>query len=130
MIRAIGSVIRGEGLASAFRRTSERIGEAAHGAVLRARGAFAAKPEAAILNVAASGTSLRLGGLQAQLASRLDAERTFRNVALVSPGVLDLSHPVRHQRRVSNRIEIAIREAIDITGAHTIHFEGMHSVPF
>jgi glycosyltransferase involved in cell wall biosynthesis len=130
MIRAIGSVIRGEGIASAVRRTSERIGEATHAAALRARGAFAGKSAAPILNVAASGTSLRLGGVQAQLAARLDAERMFRSVALVSPGVFDLSQPMRHTRRVSARIESAIREAIGITGARTIHFEGMHGVPF
>jgi glycosyltransferase involved in cell wall biosynthesis len=130
MIRAIGSVIRGEGVASALRRTSERIGETAQGAALRARGVFAGKSAAAILNIAASGTSLRLGGVQAQLAARLDAERAFRSVALISPGVLDLSHPSRHTRRVSPRIETAIREAIDITGARTIHFEGMHGVSF
>jgi glycosyltransferase involved in cell wall biosynthesis len=130
MIRAIGSVVRGEGIASAFRRTQERIGEAAQAAALRARGVFAGKSETPILNVAASGTSLRLGGLQAQLVARLDAERAFRNVALVSPGVLDLSQPARHTRRVSPRIETAIRDAIDITGARTIHFEGMHGVPF
>jgi len=130
MIRAIGSVIRGEGIASAFRRAGERIGEAAAGGALRARGVFAGKSETPILNVAASGTSLRLGGVQAQLMARLDAERMFRSVALVSPGVLDLSQPARHTRRVSPRIETAIREAIDITGARTIHFEGMHGVPF
>jgi glycosyltransferase involved in cell wall biosynthesis len=108
-------------------RADRRI---AHAGALGARGVFAGKAEAAILNVAASGTSLRLGGLQAQLAARLDAERAFRSVALVSPGVLDLSPPLRHTRRVSDRIGIAIRDAIDITGARTIHFEGMHGVPF
>jgi hypothetical protein len=51
-------------------------------------------------------------------------------VALVSPGVLDLSQPSRHTRRVSPQIEIAIRDAIAMTGAHTIHFEGMHGMPF
>jgi len=130
MIRAIRSVIRGEGIASAVRRTSERIGEAAQAAALRIRGMFAGNAEASILNVAASGTSLRLGGLQAQLIARLDAERTFRSVALVSPGILDLSQPARHTRRVSPDIETAIRDAINITGARTIHFEGMHGVPF
>jgi len=129
MIRAIRSVIRGEGLASATRRTQERIGEAVHAAALRVRGVFAGNNEAPILNVAASGTSLRLGGLQAQLVARLDAERAFRNVALVSPGVLDLSKP-RHIRRVSPDIETAIRDAINLTGARTIHFEGMHDVSF
>jgi glycosyltransferase involved in cell wall biosynthesis len=51
-------------------------------------------------------------------------------VALVSPGLLDLSQPARHTRRVSPQIETAIRDAINLTGARTIHFEGMHGVPF
>jgi hypothetical protein len=78
MIRAIGSVIRGEGIPSAIRRTQERISDAAHAVALRARGAFASNVEAPILNIAASGTSLRLGGLQAQLMARLRAERALR----------------------------------------------------
>jgi glycosyltransferase involved in cell wall biosynthesis len=131
VIRAIRSVIRGEGLSSATRRAGERIEEAAQAAALRIRGTFAGNAvNAPILNVAASGTSLRLGGLQAQLVARLDAERAFRNVALVSPGVLDLSRLSRHTRGVSPQIETAIRDAIGITGARTIHFEGMHGVPF
>ncbi|MGA8809473.1 MAG: glycosyltransferase [Thermoanaerobaculia bacterium] len=130
MIRAIRSVIRGEGVGSAIRRTQERIGEAAQGAALRLRGAFAGDAQTAILNVAPNGTSLRLGGLQAQLVGRLDAERQSRKVALVSPGILDLSQPSRHTRRVSPEISAAIRDAIAITGARTIHFEGMHGVPF
>src|SRR5437660_9364927 len=130
MIRAIGSVIRGEGICSAVRRTQERIGEAAQAAALRVRGAFMANAKAPILNVAASGTSLRLGGVQAQLMARLEAERAFRSVALVSPGVLDLSQPARHTRRVWPQIEPAIGDAINLTGARTIHYEGMHGVPF
>ena len=130
MIRAIRNVIRGEGVGSAVRRTQERIGEAAHRAALRLRGVFAGDAQASILNVASDGTSLRLGGLQAQLVARLDCERALRSVALVSPGVLDLSQPSRHTRRVSPEIATAIRDAITITGARTIHFEGMHGVPF
>jgi len=129
MIRAIRSVIRGEGISSAIRRTQERIGEAAQAAALRLRGAFAGNAATPILNVAASGTSLRLGGLQAQLMARLDAERAYRTVALVSPGILDLSNP-RHTRRVSHDMATAIRDAIAITSARTIHFEGMHGMPF
>jgi hypothetical protein len=109
VIRAIRNVIRGEGFSSAVRRTQERIGEAAQSAALRARGAFVGDAATPILNIAASETSLRLGGLQAQLIARLDAERALRNVALVSPGVLDLSQPVRHSRHVSARVDHAIR---------------------
>jgi len=105
------------------------MGEAAQAAALRLRGAFADSAATPILNVAASGTSPRLGGLQAQLNARLDAERAYRTVALVSPGILDLSNP-RHTRRVSHDMATAIRDAIAITSARTIHFEGMHGMPF
>jgi O-antigen biosynthesis protein len=130
MIRTIGTVIRGEGLASALRRANERIGDALHAAALRARGAFAGAGDASILNVAASGTALRLGGVQTQLAARLDVERNLRPVALLAPGVLELSTPRPHARRIATDIETGIREALALTGARSVHFEGMHDVPF
>jgi glycosyltransferase involved in cell wall biosynthesis len=125
MIRTIASVIRGEGLPSALRRTRERIGDALHGAAMRVRGTFAGESETAILNVAASGTALRLGGLQAQLDARLRVERGLRNVALLSPGLLEQAGT----RRIVTDLEAGIREAIAITGGGTVHFEGMHEVP-
>jgi glycosyltransferase involved in cell wall biosynthesis len=125
MIRTIASVIRGEGFPSALRRTNERIGDALRGAASRVRGTFAGASKAAILNVAASGTALRLGGVQAQLASRLRVERDLRDVALLSPGFLEQNG----SRRIAVDLESGIREAMAITGARTIHFEGMHGVP-
>jgi glycosyltransferase involved in cell wall biosynthesis len=125
MIGTIARVIRGEGLASALRRTNERIGDAFHGAASRVRGTFGSESEAAVLNVAASGTALRLGGVQAQLASRLRIERDVRPVALFSPGLLERTG----SRRVAIDLETGIREAMAITGARTVHFEGMHDVP-
>ncbi len=125
MIRTVASVIRGEGLPSALRRTGERIGDAFHGAAMRVRGTFAGASEAAILNVAASGTELRLGGVQAQLAARLRVERGQRSVAILSPGRLEQSG----SRRVATDLEAGIRQALAVTGAATVHFEGMHEVP-
>jgi len=130
MIGTIAGVIRGEGLPSAISRTNERIGDTVHHAMLRARAPFSGAADAAILNVAASGAATRLGGVQVQLKTRLDAERQFRNVALLTPGVLDLSQPRRHQRTVSNDLATGIREAIAVTGARTVHFEGMSDIPF
>lgn len=121
----IASVIRAEGLASAFRRTNERIGDALRDAAARVRGMRAGISDAAILNVVASGKALRLGGVQTQLATRLRVERGLRNVALLSPGLLE----VMGSRRVAIDLETGIREAIELTGARTIHFEGMHDVP-
>ncbi len=128
MIRTIASVIRGEGLSSAVRRTNERIAGALHSAVLRTRGLFSYVAGTAILNVAASGRAARLGGVQSQLGARLQAERGLRNVALLTPGVLELSSP-RHTRRISSDLETGIRDAIAITGARTVHFEGLDGVP-
>jgi glycosyltransferase involved in cell wall biosynthesis len=128
-IRTIATVIRGEGLASALRRANERIGDALHTATLRARGAFAGAGDAPILNVAASGTAARLGGVQTQLATRLRVERNLRRVALLVPGVLDLSAPRPHARRMDTDLETGIGEAMAITGARSVHFEGMHGVP-
>ena len=129
MIRTIASVMRGEGLPSAVRRTTERIEGAIRDAALRGRGLFAAITEAAILNVAASGASVRLGGVQTQLTTRLHVEKELRNVALLQPAILETLTAGSHaQRRVANDLEAGIRDAIAITGANTVHFEGMHGV--
>lgn len=74
MIRAIGSVLRGEGVASALRRAGERIGDAFHRPPNSAH--------AMVVNVVCAGTATRLGGVQVQLAARLREERHFRDVAL------------------------------------------------
>lgn len=124
MIGTIASVIRGEGLASAVRRTSERIAEAWSDAAWRARGAFVRSEGTAILNVSGTRPSARLGGVPAQLAARLRAERTLRNVALLHPGSLQLSAPALHTRKTRPDLEAGLREALAITGARTVHFEG------
>ncbi|HXH39329.1 MAG TPA: glycosyltransferase [Thermoanaerobaculia bacterium] len=129
MIRTIGRVIRGEGFRSAIRRANERVGDALHSTILRARGAISGAGDAAILNVAASGTAVRLGGVQSQLGARLDVERTLRSVALLEPGLLHLSEPRAHARRITTDLETGIREALAITGARSVHFEGMDGVP-
>jgi glycosyltransferase involved in cell wall biosynthesis len=141
--RSIAGVIRGEGLASAVRRTADRVGEGLHHFSLRARGMIAetfGKPaDVAILNVTATGLSSRTGGVATQLATRLRTERTLRDVALLSPGLLERSTPILHRRTVAPfrgtrdfvepDFERAIREALTITGARTIHLEGTSGVP-
>jgi glycosyltransferase involved in cell wall biosynthesis len=139
MIGMIATVLRGEGIASAMRRAAERIAEAASYTALRASAAFTAAAHVPIVNVSAAGVSPRLGGVQLQLAARLQAERALRTVALLSSGALDLSTPRRHVRRIaafrpttdplSPLFEQAVREALAITGARTIHLEGTSGVP-
>ncbi|MBI2212970.1 MAG: glycosyltransferase [Acidobacteria bacterium] len=129
MIRTIASVVRGEGVRSAARRTSERISEAARAISLRAAGLFVGDARASVLNVIAAGAAPRLGGVQQQLDARLDAERSFRAVSVLTPGMLDCSSSRRHTRRVSRDLEAAIREALALSGARAVHFEGTAGVP-
>jgi glycosyltransferase involved in cell wall biosynthesis len=139
MIGTVARVIRGEGIASAARRGAERIEEASAHAAMRVAGVFAATPHVRIVNISAAGVAPRLGGVQTQLRNRFRAERALRPVALLSPGLLDLSAPWRHMRRIaafapvpesiSPAFEQAVREALAITGARTIHLEGTSGVP-
>jgi glycosyltransferase involved in cell wall biosynthesis len=139
MIGTIVKVVRGEGLASAARRGAERIAGASVHAALQAAGVFAAAGHVPVVNISVAGVAPRLGGVQTQLRNRLRAERALRPVALLSPGSLDLSAPWRHMRRIaafapaseslSTAFEEAVREALAITGARTIHLEGTSGVP-
>jgi hypothetical protein len=113
MIRAVSSVLRGEGFFSAIRRAGERIEEALRYGAMRFRTGSAS---AEILNYSAMSVAPRIGGVAIQLQARLRVERRFRNVALLHPGGLEVG---RQLRRVSG-----IREALAITGSKAIHIEG------
>jgi hypothetical protein len=118
MIRPAARVLRTEGLPSARRRAAERASESLRRLALLAR---PARPVSIpILNVSMMGLSPRLGGVPTQLLFRLREERAMREVALYSPGFLELPS---HGRRVRS-----VREALDITGARTIHLEGTFGV--
>ncbi len=129
MIDTIARVVRAEGIPSAFRRAGERAGETLRDGVHLVCGAFTRPADTPILNVAASGIALRLGGVQAQLRTRLAEESALRKVALLCPGLLTLSAPVAHAKRVSPDFTNGIREAMAITGARTIQLDGLHDVP-
>jgi glycosyltransferase involved in cell wall biosynthesis len=120
MMRTIASVIRGEGFASALRRGVERIEEGILARMKLARGAFANDRRVSLLNVSATSLAPRLGGMQIQLAARLAFERRLREVALLHPGVLELS---THARRVTS-----LEDALAITGATAVHLEGTSGV--
>lgn len=129
MIPAIASVIRGEGLPSAFRRAGERVADALRDRTLRACGALVRTEPAAILNVSAAPLFARFGGVQVQLIERLRAERTLRNVALLHPGGLEVSAPILHARAAGPDFASSVRRALELTGARTIHLEGTSDVP-
>lgn len=121
MIGTIVNVVRGEGLASAVRRASERIEEAARHAALRARGAFARVPRIGLLNVSASSVAPRTGGVAIQLMARLRAERALREVALLHPGGLELPRQIRSATTID--------DALALTGAKAVHLEGTSGAP-
>lgn len=136
----IGRVIAGEGVRSAMRRTRGRIAEFAHQRWLLARGRFLTKlPRFPILNILSTPLTPRLGGIQVHLLARLRAERASRPVALLTPGLLTLSQPYMHARRVRLRLASGalyddafvdvVREAAAIAGARVLHFEGMFGIP-
>lgn len=104
MIGTIASVVRGEGLASALRRTAERIEEAVRFDPMPIR-------KAPILNYCAMSTAPRIGGVAVQLQARLRVERRYRRVALLDG---DRS--------------MTLRDALDITGAKLLHIEGTYGV--
>jgi len=114
-------VIRAEGWGSAARRTRERIGETLQLQGRLARGLFARDEHASLLNVLGMPAVARLGGLPIQLRARLEEERHARVVALLHPRVLEVGS---HARPVRD-----LREALQRTGARTIHLEGTFGVP-
>jgi glycosyltransferase involved in cell wall biosynthesis len=140
MIRTIADVLRGEGLPSAVRRASERLTEFVASSALRAGALLVSAPgNSPILNVASGLVVTRHGGVQTQLSSRLKEERKLRPVALLQPGLLDLSVPHHHTHSFqrfspaktfdSPEFEAAVQNALSITGARAIQLEGLDGVP-
>ena len=134
LIRTIARVARSEGLRSAIRRASERIAEALRIRSMRARGCSLGGHTAALLNVSAQGPFARLGGVPAQMMARLDEERGLRDVALLYPGILEVSSHARPAPGFMPTValfdvhfERAVEHALAITGARAIHIEGSAS---
>lgn len=139
MIGTLIRVARSEGWPSAMRRLVGRCGEAAGLGARLARGMLAGKAGATVLNVCGWPMSERFGGVAVQLASRLEEERRYRSVALLQPGVLDLSRPVRHAVRsrvfgaapllFDDAFESAVASALERTRARALHLEGTAGIP-
>jgi glycosyltransferase involved in cell wall biosynthesis len=88
------------------------------------------RPErVAILNVLATSPSSRLGGLQIQLKSRLREERKLREVALLHPGVLEVSARAWRSSAFGVPLGQAIANAMSRTAARAIVLEGTEGVP-
>jgi glycosyltransferase involved in cell wall biosynthesis len=139
LIRALRIVLRGEGAMSAGTRAAERSAEALRRAAMRARAAWSLPVATTVLNVSTFDVTERSGGVQVQLLARLREEKKLRRVALLRPGALDTWEPSGASRPMprheatrdfhSQRFEDAVRAALRVTGASSIHLEGTSGVP-
>ena len=78
-------VVRAEGVAGAIDRLRDRLAEARRRRSFRPAAAPPPGFASAVLNLAAAAPAPRLGGVQAQLLWRLEAEAALRPVALLYP---------------------------------------------
>jgi glycosyltransferase involved in cell wall biosynthesis len=136
MIRTIVRVTRSEGIGSALRRARERAGESLRLRGMLIRGVGERVRTAPLLNVSAMGPHPRLGGVPTQMIARLDEERSMRNVALLYPGILQVGSGARQAPHFApsaalygRDFELALEQALDITGARAIHLEGTAGLP-
>ena len=136
MIGTIAGVIRAEGLGSALRRAQERIAETLRIRSMRARRMLVKGHAAALLNVSVQGPFVRLGGVPIQMTSRLREEQTLRVVALLYPGILEVSsfaqrapHFAPTSALFDAGFERAVDEALRATGARAMHIEGTAGLP-
>jgi glycosyltransferase involved in cell wall biosynthesis len=137
MIGTIARVIGSEGIGSAVRRARERIDERIRLSRLLARGMFAKRDTAPVLNVFPFPPAGRFGGAAIQLRRRIDEERALRDVALFYPGVIETSS---HARRGPSLNAVtpdlfddaflnAVTSALQSTNARAVHFEGAAGIP-
>ncbi|HEY2737380.1 MAG TPA: glycosyltransferase [Thermoanaerobaculia bacterium] len=118
-------------------RTADRLAESR-----RARSFIPAPPgwrpaePIPVLRLAATPPAPRLGGVQAQLLARLDAEARRDPVALLYPtgSAWRLEVEAGGERRAVTfpgaAFEAAVRAAAELTGAQAVHAEGLAGLPF
>lgn len=106
MIGTMVRVARGEGWRSLLLRIGERTAEASLHALHRARGAWAHRPPAPLVNVIGT----RYGGVAVQFRARMAEERRLRQVAVLDRGILSVdarAWPVRSLAAAGARTVIA-----------------------
>jgi glycosyltransferase involved in cell wall biosynthesis len=149
-LATVWRVFSGEGLRAAADRTADRLAEA------RRRRSFSPVPpgwrpalpemKVPVLRLAATPPAPRLGGVQAQLLTRLEAEARLGPVALLYPTAAGWRLEAeaageRHARVFPGRVpsavdpedstfETAVRSAAGILGSRVVHAEGLAGLPF
>ncbi|MFL6195916.1 MAG: glycosyltransferase [Thermoanaerobaculia bacterium] len=145
-LQTAGRVLRAEGLAALRDRIADRVRESLRRRSFRAtaNGSLGATP-IPVLNVLPTGPTPRLGGLQSQLLTRIEAEAARRSLALLYPEAGGYRLEVAAGgRRVAlglvgappspvalrdEGFERAVERAAAEIGARALHVEGLSGIP-
>jgi glycosyltransferase involved in cell wall biosynthesis len=144
-LRTAARVLRAEGLPALRDRISDRWRERSRRRSFRAVAGLRGLPPNPVLNVLSTAPAPRLGGLQAQLLGRIEAEAERRPLALLYPesGAYRLevsaagrrlslsieSHPPSPAALTDPAFERAVTRAAAEVGARALHVEGLAAVP-
>lgn len=144
-LRTASRVLRAEGLPALRDRLSDRWRERSRRLSFQAAGSPLGLPDNPVLNLLSTAPTPRLGGLQAQLLSRIEIEAERRPLALLYPerGAwrlevaaagrrLSLSFPGEAPSPVTLvdvDFERAVTRAAAEVGARALHVEGLAAVP-
>lgn len=131
-LRVAGRVLRAEGPRAVRDRALDRLAEE------RRRRSFTGSPlprlSIPVLNLATAAPAARLGGVQAQLLHRVEAEAALRPLALLYPdgGSHRLEVEAGGSRRalqLGGNFESAVETAAGSTGTRALHVEGLAGLP-
>ncbi len=145
-LQIAGRVLRAEGMAGLRERISERLRESLRRRSFRATASAAGLPPIPVLNLLPTVPTPRLGGMQAQLLTRIEDEAERRPVALLYPE----THGYRLEVAAGDRrlafgleaapppslvilrdaaFERAVARAAAEVGARALHVEGLSGIP-
>lgn len=141
-------MLRAEGVRAVWSRTADRLREdrRRRSFTVVPAGRFALPEAIPVLNLLSTPPLPRLGGLQAQLLSRIELESARRPLALLypQPGGYRLEVSAGRRRQALDLpggeprlplaesdpgLERVVLEAADRTGARAVHVEGLASLP-
>ena len=141
-----GRVLRAEGMAGLRERISDRLRESLRRRSFRATASASGLPPIPVLNLLPTAPTPRLGGMQAQLLTRIEDEAEHRPVALLYPETkgyrlevaaggrrlalgLEKAPPPSPVILRDAAFERAVARAAAEVGARALHVEGLAGIP-
>ena len=145
-LQIAGRVLRAEGMAGLRERISERLRESLRRRSFRAAASASGLPPIPVLNLLPTAPTPRLGGMQAQLLTRIEDEAERRPVALLYPETegyrlevaaggrrlalgLEEAPPPSPVVLRDAAFERAVARAAAEVGARALHVEGLAGIP-